>query len=662
MHAPPPPPVAAPCAPTAAAAAPSPPPDLWWRVVAEVRSWRRGTISIHEVDVWLRFNPYIRRGFRQRHLRRREAVGSVFLYLHNETANIYSHLVMAVLMLALLLWPPRLPLGAAGEEAAGSAGVLSTVYQDARARSSEAQPHRGPATASAGAVRGAAGGGAEVPVWLRGLRGLREDAAPSGPRKGEEDEGGDAAASAAAVRGFVLQGGGASPRELLPDVGAASASGPVALRFFSFLSPRLRSAAPVPSPATGLVAAAAPPPLSLDGRLAASLTPLLLGLLATFVLSVGYHAFMPCCRSRRGYQQLLQCDVMGVVFSIAGSAYTYFTCGMPCVTDSVQTTAAVAMVGATGLCVYVLVLAPMWGVLEEWSRLAWAAVKWAAATALATALERATGRPLEPAPAQGTRGGGAGSGAAHTAPQRSRSTRQTPPPPHAVLAWVQRHRRLDSISRAEECARGASEPAHISARQRAAIVGVYCLMHLGVYLALVHPKSRQDMGGFTQGTQYHNAAYAWLFVGGLVNAMRFPESLVFRWTRSAARHTRRVATAEAAAWCAKELVREAAAQAGAAGGTPADARRDPGHRGSRSGEAGHTGGSTTPPRSSLAAPGWWERLCVPKLFVTYVLPASTLDYVGNSHNIWHVCTAMSAASTILAVYYDCMEYDLVRCT
>ncbi|SYZ62902.1 Haemolysin-III_related (plasmid) [Leishmania braziliensis MHOM/BR/75/M2904] len=616
--------------------------SLWSRVGREIASWRRGTVSIYEVDAWLRFNPYIRRGFRHRSLRKREALGSLVLYLHNETFNVVSHLAMVVLMALLLLWPPRVT-------AMSNSG--SGAYFSERSAGEPFRRHHRAET--------------EVPSWLRGLD---RRAATPGAAAAETDKD--------RVQGYVPPGDVAgSPRHVLSDAAAGAATPSSTFRFFAVLLGDL--AAPSSPMMPVIDTALPPPPMSVDTRLSLSLIPLVVLFLLTFSLSVLYHLFMPCCRTPRGYQQLLQCDVLGVVFAISGSAYAYFACGMPCAGESAQLWTGALMVVTTLLCIYVLVLAPMWGVVAEVCALALCLAQWAAAAVIAAVLEFLMGRPLLsappcPPPVQRDRHGG-----------RDRQPRPLPPPPelhagqHFLLAWVQRHRHLSSAglgsaSTASSTAAVASttaDPVPVSARQRIAVVGVYCLLHLGVYLALVHPKSRPAMGGFTQATHYHNASYAWLFLGGLVNASRFPEVVVFHWTRRAAHHTRRVAAAEAAALSAEKLRRDA-------GMTEVDARAAAAASSSLRGSArSHCPSSvgvapesaaqaTSVPSTSLppvTAVTLWDRLCVPKLVVTYVVSASTLDYIGNSHHIWHVCTALSALSAILAVYYDCMEYDLVQC-
>ncbi|CAG9568871.1 conserved hypothetical protein [Leishmania major strain Friedlin] len=643
--------------------------SLWSRVGREVASWRRGTVSIHEVDAWLRFNPYIRRGFRHRFLRKREALGSIVLYFHNETFNIVSHLAMAVLLVLLLLWPPR-------STAMSSGGGASEIYDGAdggyglytAAASAGGQggggAHFGEHAAGA-PFRGHRSEAAEVPSWLRGLHGL---AAASGATAAGTDKDG--------AQGYVpSRDEAASPRHALSDAAAGAAASSPSFRVFASLSGD--SAAPS-SPAwivSGIDTALPPPPMSVAARLSLSLTPLVFSLLLTFVLSVLYHTFMPCCRSRRGYQQLLQCDVMGVVCAISGSAYAYFTCGMPCAGEYVQGWTAALMVVATLLCIYVVVLAPMWDVVADVCALALHLVQWVAAVVIAAVLEFLMGCPLPsapPCPPPLQRSGR----------ERDRQPRPSPPPAHhsrqhLLPAWVQQHRHLSSARLGDPPTTAATavaantgvDPVPLSALQRATVVGVYCLLHLCVYVALVYPKSRAAMGGFTQATHYHNASYVWLCLGGLINAARFPEVVVFHWTRRAARHTRRVAAAEAAARCAEALGRDAAVAEMDARGAPAASSSSRGSarplRASPGGVATELAAqapsvliTSSPPAT---APTLWDRLCVPKLMVTYVVSASTLDYIGNSHNIWHVCTALSALSAILGVYHDCMEYDLVQC-
>ncbi|CBZ23557.1 conserved hypothetical protein [Leishmania mexicana MHOM/GT/2001/U1103] len=645
--------------------------SLWSRVGSEVASWRRGTLSIHEVDAWLRFNPYIRRGFRHRFLRKREALGSIVLYFHNETFNIVSHLAMTVLMVLLLLWPPRVTVVSSGGGASdiyAGAGGGDGLYTAAASVGEQGTGGDGAyfgEHAAAAPFRGRRSEATEVPSWLRGLHGL---AAASGATAAVDDN--DGAQGCAPPRDAA-----ASPRHVLSDAAAGAAMSSPSFRFSP--SHAGDSAAPS-SPAwivPGIDTALPPPPMGVAARLSLSLIPLVLGLLLTFLLSVVYHAFMPCCRSRRGYQQLLQCDVMGVVCAISGSAYAYFTCGMPCASACVQAWAAALMVVATLLCIYVVVLAPMWGVMADMCARALHLVQWIAAAVIAAGLEFLMGRPLpsaSPRPPLVQRGGR----------DRDRQPRPLPPPEHhsgqhLLLAWVQRHRRLSPVRLGDAptaattavAASTSVDPVPLSALQRTLVVGVYCLLHLCVYLTLVYPKSRAAMGGFTQATYYHNSSYVWLCLGGLINTTRFPEVVVFHWTRRAARHTRRVAAAEAAARCADELRWDAAMAEMDARGVPAASSSSRGSarplRASPVDVATELAAQTTAvlstPSPPATAPTLWDRLCIPKLMVTYVVPASTLDYIGNSHNIWHVCTALSALSAILGVYYDCMEYDLVQC-
>ncbi|KAG5486729.1 hypothetical protein LSCM1_07983 [Leishmania martiniquensis] len=614
--------------------------SLWRRVGREIASWRRGTVSIHEVDAWLRFNPYIRRGFRHRLLRKREAVGSLVLYFHNETFNIASHLAMVALLVMLLLWPPQVPATSSG---VGGPGTYDGEVGDCRLHTAAASP-RGP-TNGGGSVLSEHQSGAplsrhrrddaEVPSWLRGLHGLVAASRAAAVHSGDDSTPGYMPPCDAA----------ASPRHPMSvSAATAAATASVALRFFTFSLGGSAAPSSLGPTLSGPDTAPSPPPMSVAARLTLSLTPLLLGFLLTFALSVLYHMFMPCCRSRRGYQQLLQCDVMGVFFAICSSAYTYFSCGMPCADESVQAWSGALMVVATLLCIYVLVLAPMWGVLAELCANAGHLAQWVVAAAMAATLDFLMGRPLLAAPP------------CPPLTRRDGHERDRPPPPpdpnagqHPLVAWVQRYRCRSSARLSGALAvRSIVEPVHVSALQRVAVGGAYCLLHLCVYVTLVYPKSFADKGGFTQATHYHSASYAWLFVGGLFNAARFPEVVVFHWTRRAARHARRVAAAEEAAWCAEALRRDAAAaevSARAAAAAPSSSRG--------------SARSALPP--SVKAPTLWDRLCVPKRVVTYIVSASTLDYIGNSHNIWHACTVLSALSSILAVYYDCIEYDLVQC-
>lgn len=622
-------------------------PSLWFRLRREVASWQRGTVSIHDVDVWLRFNVYIRRGFRHRQLRKREALGSLFLYLHNETFNVFSHLVAALVMLSLLLWPLRAPASGGdggGIDVYGGSGVASSSFSPSSPAWSASE---GRAWRPSAQREGNGGGGrqeisVQTPSWLlRSLHGLDSDAAASSSSESLNTAASDGTLGS---RVHVPPSSAAPARDVLPVAGGDSywwwsSSSPASLSSsgwlatFFFLLSSSRSASPV-------LDGNARPPISVAARLAFSLGPLSWCLCLTFVLSCTYHTFMPCCRSRRGYQQLLQCDVMGVLLSIGGSAYTYLTCGMPCASATTVLVAAVLAAAATLLCLYLVVLAPMWDVLSEGCHWVWAAAQGAAARGLGRMIEYATGGPLPVLSVQQQQ--------QQRFPGRRPRGEAAPLPQsggisvvyRTVLRWVHQHRHSGSAGAADSSDGGAhssphspttaarlAEPVHVSAHQRAAVMGVYCLLHLGLYRFFVVPKSYAAHGGFTQGVYYHNWSYLCLFLGGAINAARFPEKVIFQCTRAAAQHTRHSAAEEAARWCAEEL----AADSGA-----------------------------VPPAAS-PPPSWWHRFSFSKFIVTYVVSASTLDYVGNSHNLWHVCTMLSAFCNVLAVYYDCVEYDLVLC-
>jgi len=53
--------------------------------------------SIEDVPMFLQFNPYVRKGYRKPNLTFGECCKSLF-YLHNESTNIYLHLMPAGLM------------------------------------------------------------------------------------------------------------------------------------------------------------------------------------------------------------------------------------------------------------------------------------------------------------------------------------------------------------------------------------------------------------------------------------------------------------------------------------------------------------------------------------------------------------------------------------
>lgn len=48
-----------------------------------------------------------------------------------------------------------------------------------------------------------------------------------------------------------------------------------------------------------------------------------------------------------------------------------------------------------------------------------------------------------------------------------------------------------------------------------------------------------------------------------------------------------------------------------------------------------------------------------RFFLRYVYSLKEVNYFGNSHNIWHVCSAFSTLLTVMGAYYDCIEYELI---
>lgn len=62
--------------------------------------------TLHEVPPWLRFNRYILGGYR-RQMTPMQALRSLFM-LHNETVNVWSHFLPALVLLWLVVFPPEM--------------------------------------------------------------------------------------------------------------------------------------------------------------------------------------------------------------------------------------------------------------------------------------------------------------------------------------------------------------------------------------------------------------------------------------------------------------------------------------------------------------------------------------------------------------------------
>lgn len=603
--------------------------SLFERMLTEVRSWRTRTVSIHATDSWLRYNRYIRRGYRPARLRKREALGSVVLYFHNETVNILTHLLPCFLLICLLLWPPVPP----------TARYASRGPVEPQEKSSSAYYSTGagmpppPATSFAA---GQAGTETTVPLWLRGIMSVHHSLA-------------DGAVPPPHHPNRYIPDGVPSPRDLRHS-----------------LTPRAASASSLSGGAATPVVTTPPSASALTTaeRLDAALTPLLWCLLATFALSAVYHTFMPCCQSIRSYQQLLQCDVLGVLCSITGSAHAFFLCGLPCDADatswsSLRTVAAALLLLSSCFCSYALfggVLRETVPGLVQWGcQLAQEAVGFA----VVAVVEYLQGGPILVPPPQSDdmvriwllrRRHEMRRRMAAWAASSSPSPPLPPPTSLAdssssVLSGGQRNGHTVEVEGNDKArnrtAAAAAEtpcsPSPVSAMQRAMILGCHCLLHFLSFLLLVYPKQLPSYGGYTQAVQYHLHSYFWLVVGGVINVLRFPEALLFSATRRAAQLEQQIQLANAAAAVEEKLSREAAMPGG---------RRGP---------------RDVSPKRLAPSPSLSNRFSFSRFLVTYVISASSLDYIGNSHNIWHACTVLSAFYQLLAVYYDCMEYDLVRC-
>lgn len=69
-------------------------------VASGLRRFRPQLLNIEQTPPWYGLNPYLRRGYRPVFWRTRPYVES-WAYMHNQTVNIYSHLIPAVMTMAL---------------------------------------------------------------------------------------------------------------------------------------------------------------------------------------------------------------------------------------------------------------------------------------------------------------------------------------------------------------------------------------------------------------------------------------------------------------------------------------------------------------------------------------------------------------------------------
>ena len=59
-------------------------------------------VSFEDLPQWMQMDPYIRRGYRKQSSSFRKCYESLF-YIHNETVNIWSHLLVGLFFVSLLL-------------------------------------------------------------------------------------------------------------------------------------------------------------------------------------------------------------------------------------------------------------------------------------------------------------------------------------------------------------------------------------------------------------------------------------------------------------------------------------------------------------------------------------------------------------------------------
>lgn len=641
---------------------------------------RKRLVSIHEVSPFLQFNLYIRRGYRPCHITAAEALGSVFLYFHNESVNILSHVCFAVLFMCLALWPPIPPL---------FAGVYETVSETDLPGGGAGVALGGSPSTGESAVFGPLGAPAFDPLRQTRAQGTaREQRRPEG-RQGMVDPAATVAGNRA--HAFLRSGQQDGPRGGYVGVSRA----------LTRLSEMLRETV-----VALLDALSGGQRHAENGRERASdpvyqtLVPPALALSATFWLSCVYHTFMPCCRTRRGYLQLLQCDVLGVLISITGSAWVYVFRGNPCLSPSVLAAAIVIMTVSSLCALYLLLLAPLDFSFHGFIVGALGLCVDAVAALLLNVWEWLKGD--EPAVEGGTE--------------------------EAVLRCLMDgrcrfRRRILSLFRGDTraCAslsdgkqavvgvpelmqgggggggdngwRGAKDdvgrlPAAVSAtsqdsakptatsRFRAAVFLMHCLMHFVCYLVIIVPKqsgsgspsfrwlfawwgsdlSAASVGavsGYTQGVYYHGMAYFWLFLGGALNVSRQPERLLWAMTRRARAFERR----------RMEFHGEAVVE---------EERRW--RRAEEGGDGRQPEGTMLNSLLRIAFPFlprdwssqhlkehvlfWWpSAFCYG--FTTYILSNRELDFVGNSHNLWHITAGLGALSMLAGAYYDVVEWEML---
>ncbi|CAD2220041.1 hypothetical protein AGDE_13933 [Angomonas deanei] len=351
----------------------------------------------------------------------------------------------------------------------------------------------------------------------------------------------------------------------------------------------------------------------------------------TFLLSTVYHTFMCCCHHVNQYYYLLQCDVTGVLCSIVGSVTAYFYRGNKCFyhrrqeggwaeevgENSVYYGCLVLIVVSSLLVLYMLILGPIQRELTYLARVLLVyTVLDGAVFAVGRVLEIVWGTPRH----------------------GSRRAFQPPSPQSYNMLLKQyfiskKRFRAFWYRTADPHPPKSSREANvvISPQLRGITVLVFITTHFVCYVVMIYPKYSQY--GFTNAVYYHGMSYVYLLVGGALNATRMPERLLCHLERRA-RRERRVSEAQDTELQLRWKVSQEQ-------GRPL--RR-------------------VPVLSLAYLTQLGERLSLPQLVVHCCISARDVCYVCNSHSLWHLASTLCGLSTLMATYYDCIEYEVMTCT
>ncbi|ORC85302.1 adiponectin receptor [Trypanosoma theileri] len=178
------------------------------------------------------------------------------------------------------------------------------------------------------------------------------------------------------------------------------------------------------------------------------------------------------------------------------------------------------------------------------------------------------------------------------------------------------------------------------AKGRAKAIGFHLFLRLGLMLWIEVPKVQSQ--GYHQAVNYHVLSYIFIMIGGIVNALRFPE-----------KYMRHIPRPSSLSLLLSTTTTTGGEREEGEGGIVLNSRTEEGEKNGTL--LKHTEGKTSDMMITMMMTRFW------RWFGFYVISGEEIDYAWNSHNLWHYCVILSATSMLLSCYYDLEEFELARC-